>query len=253
MSAVSPELLETIIELQSLPSLQHSFLGGGTNLAIRYNHRESVDIDLFFSGIVGKAHFLEIEREVNDFFGNRVKRLHYPCDDSDQFTFVRFWIETGDLSIKVEILQNANFLDDPEIVSGARMATVRDIGLLKLMTAANRASFKDIYDLDYVTEEVSLGQLLSYLEQKQDTFNGEAYHTIFDRDGEISPVKDPLLLLKFEEKSAARGDRPGHSDLRIITVEGSKNLMAARSSYRRKVRRLCEDLGIEFPGITSVN
>lgn len=49
MSAVSADLLEIIIELQSLPSLQHSFLGGGTNLAIRYNHRESVDIDLFWN------------------------------------------------------------------------------------------------------------------------------------------------------------------------------------------------------------
>ncbi|MET3115780.1 hypothetical protein AAKU52_003537 [Pedobacter sp. CG_S7] len=40
MAAVSAELFETIIELQGLSSLKNAVLGGGTNLAIRYDHRE---------------------------------------------------------------------------------------------------------------------------------------------------------------------------------------------------------------------
>lgn len=43
MKAVSDSLLETILELQQLPSLSSSSLGGGTNLAIRYGHRISYD------------------------------------------------------------------------------------------------------------------------------------------------------------------------------------------------------------------
>ncbi len=39
MNAVSPHLLAAIKTLQSLPSMQHAALGGGTNLALRYNHR----------------------------------------------------------------------------------------------------------------------------------------------------------------------------------------------------------------------
>lgn len=57
MSAVSPVLLITIKELQELPSLQEARLGGGTSLALRYDHRESVDIDLLFSDIIGKSGF----------------------------------------------------------------------------------------------------------------------------------------------------------------------------------------------------
>jgi hypothetical protein len=64
VAAVSTELLETIIELQRLSSLKNAVLAGGTNLAIRYDHRESIDIDLFFSGIIGKAGYKEIEDEV---------------------------------------------------------------------------------------------------------------------------------------------------------------------------------------------
>ena len=142
MAAVSAELLETIIELQGLSSLKNAVLGGGTNLAIRYNHRESIDIDLFFSGIVGKSGYKEIENEIQACFGGNASRLDYPCDESDQYMFMRFWVKKCELTIKVEIIQNASFLDDPEVIIGARLASIRDIGLLKLMTASNRASFK---------------------------------------------------------------------------------------------------------------
>ena len=67
MSAVSPLLIETIKELQSLPSLSNFALGGGTNLAVRYNHRKSIDIDLFCNDIVGIDGFKTIEKEINEY------------------------------------------------------------------------------------------------------------------------------------------------------------------------------------------
>ena len=252
MAAVSAELLETIIELQGLSSLKNAVLGGGTNLAIRYDHRMSTDIDLFFSGIIGKSGYREIEDEIQAHFGGNASRLDYPCNESDQYMFMRFWIKKDELTIKVEIIQNASFLDDPEVIIGARLASIRDIGLLKLMTASNRASFKDIYDLDYLTDDISLTTLMEDLKYKQETFKGEEYRTIFDLDDEISPVKDPLRLLLFEAKAAERKNRPNHSDHRILPQPDKKNWLAAQSSYRRKVRRLCNDLGIDFPSITPI-
>lgn len=252
MAAVSAELLETIIELQGLSSLKNAVLGGGTNLAIRYDHRESIDIDLFFSGIIGKSGYKEIENEIQAHFDGNASRLDYPCDKSDQYMFMRFWVNKGKLTIKVEIIQNASFLDDPDFISGARLASIRDIGLLKLMTASNRASFKDIYDLDYLTDDISLTTLMEDLKYKQETFKGEEYRTIFDLDDEISPVEDPLRLLLFEAKAAERKNRPNHSDHRILPQPDKKNWLATQSSYRRKVRRLCRDLGVDFPSITPI-
>lgn len=156
MAAVSAELLETIIELQGPSSLKNAVLGGGTNLAIRYDQRESIDIDLFFSDIIGKSGYKEIESEIQAHFLGNASRLDYPYDESDQYMFMRFWIKKSELTIKVEIIQNASFLDDPDVIIGAKLASIRDIGLLKLMTASNRASFKDIYDLDYLTDDISL-------------------------------------------------------------------------------------------------
>jgi len=252
MAAVSAELLETIIELQSLSSLKNAVLGGGTNIAIRYDHRESIDIDFFFSGIIGKSGYKEIENEIQTHFKGNATRLDYPCDESDQYMFMRFWVKKQERNIKVEIIQNANFLDEPELIGGARLASIRDIGLLKLMTASNRASFKDIYDLDYLTEDVTLSTLMADLKYKQETFKGEEYRTIFDLDNEVSPVGDPLRLLLFEAKAAERKNRPNHSDHRILPQSDKKNWMAAQSSYRRKVRRLCNELGVDFPSLSPI-
>lgn len=120
------------------------------------------------------------------------------------------------------------------------------------MTASNRASFKDIYDLDYFTEDVTLSTLMADLKYKQETFKGEEYRTIFDLDNELSPVGDPLRLLLFEAKAAERKNRPNHSDHRILRQSDKKNWMAAQSSYRTKVRRLCNELGVDFPSLSPI-
>ena len=104
MKAVSDSLLETILELQQLPSLSSSTLGGGTNLAIRYGHRISYDIDLFFPGIIGKQGYELIKEEVTTFYGDGVFAMDYPCDEDDQFLFQRFFVRKGESAIKVEIL-----------------------------------------------------------------------------------------------------------------------------------------------------
>ncbi|WP_286862532.1 MULTISPECIES: nucleotidyl transferase AbiEii/AbiGii toxin family protein [Sphingobacterium] len=72
MSAISSGLLKTIHELQSFQSFQGSALGGGTNLAIRYGHRISTDIDIFFPYIIGKAGYESIVKEVKEYYDSRV-------------------------------------------------------------------------------------------------------------------------------------------------------------------------------------
>ena len=64
MQAVSLVLFQTIKELLQLPSLSDLALAGGTNLALRFNHRVSEDIDLFSNKIIGLKGFQKIEEEV---------------------------------------------------------------------------------------------------------------------------------------------------------------------------------------------
>lgn len=72
MKAVSPVLYQSIRELQSLKSLQTFALAGGTNLAVRFNHRESIDIDLFCTEIIGFTGFQEIQQKVKDFYEKKL-------------------------------------------------------------------------------------------------------------------------------------------------------------------------------------
>lgn len=253
MAAVSQYLMQAIIDLQGLPSLQNAVLGGGTSLALRFEHRQSIDIDLFFSGLIGKEKFGQIEREVKESFGERLFGLTYPCYESDQYIFIRFFLRVDEGAIKIEILQNANFIDNYEVLNGIKLASIGDIAMMKLMTVANRASQKDVYDLDYITDHVPLPVLMDALRNKQDRFNREEHKTIFDMDGEVSPVDDPQLLLKFEEVAQVHQSRPKHGDNRVLPLQGSKNWIAARSSYRRKIRDYFRQNDIPFPPISSIH
>lgn len=249
MEAVSPALIQTIKELQELPSLSSFALAGGTNLAYRYNHRKSIDIDLFCNGIIGIAGYLNIENELKDFYKDSLLNVVYPCKENDQFIFLRCLIKNGDSIIKVEILQNMKTIYDIEIVDDIRFVAKKDIGLFKLISASSRSAKKDIYDLDYITEEIDIIELFEDLRDKLSLFNKDEDKNIFDLDGETSPTDNPLLLLKFDNpNNKINTTRPIHSDNTINIIEGSKPWALARLEWRAKVRRLFNHLGKQFPG-----
>jgi len=253
MSAVSKELLTVLGNLQKLPSLSGCLLGGGTNLAIRYNHRKSLDIDLFFPEIIGRQHYDKICEEVKSNYGEKVFGMDYPCEIDDQYIFLRFFVQSGDEIIKVEIMQNMHTHDQAEIIEGNRMMSESDIGLLKLMSSSNRANHKDIYDLDYITDKIPLNQLMTRLKEKEEKYNQSIDRNIFDQDGEKSPTEDPQLLLKFDNPQPYKSNRPSHSETRIDLTENGRSWMIARSQWRRKVRAYFSEIGKEFPGIKPVN
>lgn len=254
MNAISAELLQTIKELQLLESLRKFSLGGGTNLAIRYNHRSSIDIDLFYPDIVGKDGFQKIVNELKRFYGGSLYGCDFPCDIDDQFIFLRFFVKKNDTIIKVEILQNFKVIDQPQIIDGVRLLTERDIGLFKLMSVSNRGSNKDVYDLEYLTEYVPLIELYELLKYKQKVFGKSLDQTIFDLDKEESPINKPELLLKFDMPSLLQNQsRPIHTHDRIVISPGEKTWVQARSGWRRKVRQLYNHLGEKFPDITGID
>ena len=253
MKALSDSLIETIVDLQQLPSLKKSTLGGGTNLAIRYNHRTSYDIDLFFSDIIGKHGYEDIKKEVVSFYGDQIFAIDYPCDEDDQFLFQRFFVRKGETAIKVEILQNMQTHFEPEIINGIKLMNLYDIGSLKLISASNRANHKDIYDLDYLTDHITLNELMELLKTREENYNRQEHQNIFDLDIAYSPIDNPDLLLKFEVPIKGTTSRPGHSNPRIDFIDGEKNWAVARSSWRRKVRTYFKSINRDFPDIHPVD
>jgi hypothetical protein len=248
MSTVSPVIIETIKELQALPSLSNFALAGGTNLAYKFNHRESIDIDLFCNSIIGIKGFEQIEKEVISFYGkDLISGLDYPIKETDQFTFLRFWIQKPGGLIKIELIQNMVTLHNIEEVNGIKLIALNDIGTFKLMSASSRGAKKDVYDLDFITDTINLIDLFEELKEKRKIFNKPEHRNIFDLDGDESPTTNPLLLLNFDKKIAIKRTKPIHSHDNIIINEGAKTWRIAASSYRIKVRKLFRHLGIEYP------
>jgi len=68
LESVSDILYELIVELQALASLKDFALAGGTGLALRFDHRTSVDIDLFSNSKIGLQGFKSMQEEIQQHF-----------------------------------------------------------------------------------------------------------------------------------------------------------------------------------------
>ena len=247
MNAVTPAIIKAIIELQALPTISKFTLGGGTNLALQFNHRISDDIDFFCAEIIGKEGFKNIESEVKSYFGNKAKNFDDPCDINDQYCFLRFFLDLQDgTTIKVELLQNMKNLFDVEVNQGINLLSKKDIGLFKLISTSNRSTKKDIYDLDFITDTVALVDLYEWLKVKTLKFNKDEHKTIFDLSKNNTSIDNPELLLKFDDNSDY-SKFPSHTNDTIQIIEGNKTWIEAKISWRSKVRRLYDHLGKDFP------
>ncbi len=246
MQAVSKVLLQTIKELQQLPSLSTFALAGGTNLALRFNHRVSEDIDLFSTDIIGIKGFEQIEEEVKAFYGEKLLNIIYPVKENDQFVNIRFYIIKKGVTVKVDVIQNMKSLFDFEMIKGIRCYDVKDIGIFKLVSCASRPAKKDIYDLEYITQSENLIDLFNLLKSKKEKFNKDIDRNIFDLDEDPDPIDNPHLLLLFDKRMATK-QKMVHSHDNILNIEGSKSWHEASIHWRMKVRRLYQSLGVKYP------
>ena len=137
--------------------------------------------------------------------------------------FLRCYITKKDLIIKVEILQNIQYSFEIEIEDNIRLLSKKDVGLLKLMSASNRFAKKDIYDLDYITDDIDIIELFSDFKKKSETFNQPEHKCLFDLDDEVSPLYNLDLLLAFDRNKKVSG-KVFHSDDRIDLIEGEQTL-----------------------------
>jgi hypothetical protein len=246
-SSKSDGLLATIRELQALESLREFAIAGGTSLAIRFNHRFSDDIDLFTNQTIGHKGLLKIENELKAFYSLSLINCEIiNAENGDQFCFLRAFIEIKNgNAIKVEILQNMVTMHPFEMHNGIRILSVTDIGLFKLMSASNRKSRKDVYDLDIITEGATISDLLAELKNKHARFCDYKHKCLFDLDNELSPNDDLTLLLEFDKIDYTKKEEfPNHSTDILKIAPGGKSWLTAKSSWRRKVKMVMQERGI---------
>ncbi len=151
--AVAPRTLGLLKRLMQLPALEKFILVGGTNLALRFGHRLSVDFDLFSNEPFDpELLYAEVREAIPDteFLASNPNML---------FLFVE--------SIKTDLIRLPfPYIAPIETVEGIRLASVPDLVAMKLSAISQRGVKKDFWDMAELLDHYSISQMLDMFREK---------------------------------------------------------------------------------------
>lgn len=175
------EILPLFKELKS-----KFYLAGGTGLALLMGHRDSVDFDFFSSNKF-------LTEEIFNYFNSK-----------DKYEVVKTQEEKDTLSIQIDKQINVSFffhpyklLKEPHNEENLRIASINDIGAMKLNAITGRASIKDYVDLYYILKKIELKKLLEETIEKYPNINTQLVlkSLVYFKD-----IKEEPILFKKEKK-----------------------------------------------------
>lgn len=139
----------------ALEALRPFSLVGGTALALRYGHRSSVDLDLFFHE---RFDYKLLAEELNDTFG----------DDFEQESgHKQFGLFCYVKKVKVDIVYYPHVpIDYIEVTDSIRMYGSKDICAMKIQAMLGRGRKKDFWDLQELLRHYSLAEMIAFHKQK---------------------------------------------------------------------------------------
>ena len=177
---ITPIMREVLRFIGRQPFAGRFYLAGGTALALRLGHRRSIDLD-FFSATD------EVTRRTRQEILAALASLSPKAvEDVD-----------GNLLLEVAGLHVGFFgygyplLEPTESAENVAIASVTDIGLMKLDALISRGSRKDFYDLYWIAQQVPLSTLLDLGETKYP----------YARDFELMAVES-LVLFENADRDA---------------------------------------------------
>ena len=155
--AVDQKQIKLLKELFEKEFLKDYFLVGGTNLALRYNHRHSVDLDLFVNKDFNLADSTNLHKELLNSFNDRY--IENQVSEVGIFCFID--------EIKVDFVKDPQALLKPLIkIDNFRLADIEDIAAMKINAVTGRGSKKDFYDIYELLQHYSIDQLLEFYRKK---------------------------------------------------------------------------------------
>jgi hypothetical protein len=163
-------LLEVLDSLMGIPSLKDFRLVGGTALSLLKGHRMSEDIDLFTHLPYGTVNFRGIEADIKERFSyvfNRIDKFPQIKAMPEHFGITLHIANGSSDPVKVDIMNwSEPFLDEVQIIDNIRMASVREIALMKLEVISKKGRKKDFWDIAEILKLSSLSELLTLYSKK---------------------------------------------------------------------------------------
>jgi hypothetical protein len=161
------------------------YLAGGTALALQVGHRRSVDLD-FFSPT-------EDIPSVRAALENALDPFHATLADSAWGNLV-YLVQ----DVRIGFYGYGHPLVAPLVESEeVLLASVEDIGLMKLDTLLSRAARKDFYDLYFICQQIPLPQLLDMAPKKYPSvrdFEAQTVKRLVFFENAEQDIDPPLLL-----------------------------------------------------------
>ncbi len=152
---VEPGTFSLLKQLMELPSLKSFCLVGGTALSLKYGHRSSVDLDLFFHE---KFDSEVIEEELKQTFGE-----NYFTEGGHRNFGIFCYIQ----KVKVDIVYFPHKPIAPfEETENIRFYSSNDIAAMKIQAILGRGKKKDFWDLHELFKHYSLQQIMDWHKQK---------------------------------------------------------------------------------------
>ena len=212
--ALTPETQQAFHLAATLPFLNRYYLAGGTGLALHLGHRLSVDLD-FFSAAVDAVGPEERSAMATAFDDPTLSVSH----DKDM-TFVATWRGVGISFFRLALYPLAQA---PCWLKGVPVATVAEIGAMKLAAIMSRGTRKDYIDLYFILQRVTIGQIFEVAAVKYArvrTFAVSAVRALaYFADAEAAPMPQMLdrtswtTMKRFLERQALEAGRKHLEDL----------------------------------------
>ncbi|MCX7839200.1 MAG: nucleotidyl transferase AbiEii/AbiGii toxin family protein [Anaerolineae bacterium] len=183
--ALLPRTQELLQTLSTLTVLRSFYLAGGTALALRLGHRISQDLD-FFANIETLDD--DLRRQIILTLQNHSPTIHQ--DSNLGLVLEVNYVVTSFFSYGYPLLAPT------DSVLGIEVASLLDIGLMKLDAIAGRGMRKDFYDIYAIAQQIRLDDLFAHIETKYPnsrTFPMRALTALVDFDI-AEQQEEPILL-----------------------------------------------------------
>jgi predicted nucleotidyltransferase component of viral defense system len=155
--ALTPNTLQAFYKAGQLTFICNFYLAGGTGLALHLGHRYSIDLDFFAPGVTAVD---PVQRDaIRIEFSDPSLTITYDSDG----TFVASWREVGISFFRLSLYP---LVQEPILVEGVPVATLPEIGAMKLAAIIDRGTRKDLVDLYFILQITDIEELFKVAAQK---------------------------------------------------------------------------------------
>lgn len=156
-NTVTPLLRRILTHVMAEPLFNPFVLVGGTNISLRYGHRQSDDIDLFTASTYGSLDYSLFE----SFFKENYP--YFDCPDKSSIIGPGRTYYVGmnkENCVKIDLWYHDNFILPYETIGGIRMASIEDIVAMKVDVLSRKGRKKDFWDLHLLHDTFNLHEMI---------------------------------------------------------------------------------------------